>query len=351
MSYKQMTGNIISATKVEPAGILINSAASGVWSLQEQYDYVKGGNWPNRANLPRGLFFGGNTGSDSNVIDYITIATTGNATDFGDIIDAAYFLSGTGSSTRGVMTGGDSDSRANKLSYVTIASTGDAADFGNLSGTRWITSTVGSNTRAVFMGGYDGEPTSNTIGYVTIASLGNETDFGDLTQQVWKCAGSSSPTRGLRIAGNTASGANSTGEDNTAVDVVDYITIASAGNATDFGDTSSARHQLSSASSNTRALTFGGANTSGTVQNIVEYFTIDTTGNATDFGDLSTASELGASVSNNIRACHALGYTSGIVNTIDYFTIASTGNATDFGNLSVTRYNMGGLSNGHGGLA
>ena len=36
MSYKQMTGNIISATKVEPAGNNEQSAASGVWNLDEQ---------------------------------------------------------------------------------------------------------------------------------------------------------------------------------------------------------------------------------------------------------------------------------------------------------------------------
>ena len=44
MSYKQMTGNIISATKVEPDGFYTNNAASGVWNLQDQYDYVRGGN-------------------------------------------------------------------------------------------------------------------------------------------------------------------------------------------------------------------------------------------------------------------------------------------------------------------
>ena len=33
----------------------------------------------------RGIFGGGYTGSASNVIDYITISTPGNATDFGDL--------------------------------------------------------------------------------------------------------------------------------------------------------------------------------------------------------------------------------------------------------------------------
>ena len=41
----------------------------------------------------RGLFGGGTTGSASNVIDYVTIASTGNATDFGDLTVARYRLS------------------------------------------------------------------------------------------------------------------------------------------------------------------------------------------------------------------------------------------------------------------
>ena len=42
MSYKQMTGNIISATKVEPDGSTYeNGVASGVWNLQDQYDYAQ----------------------------------------------------------------------------------------------------------------------------------------------------------------------------------------------------------------------------------------------------------------------------------------------------------------------
>ena len=46
MSYKQMTGNIISATKVEPVGTSEVGAASGVWNLDDQYDYKRGANWP-----------------------------------------------------------------------------------------------------------------------------------------------------------------------------------------------------------------------------------------------------------------------------------------------------------------
>lgn len=65
-------------------------------------------------------------------MDYITIASTGNATDFGDLTVARNDTTGTGSSTRGVVMGGNTGSVSNVIDYITIASTGNATDFGNL---------------------------------------------------------------------------------------------------------------------------------------------------------------------------------------------------------------------------
>ena len=50
------------------------------------------------------------------------------------------------------------------------------------------------------------------------------------------------------------------------------------------------------------------------------------------------------------RAIFCGGYTPSIVNTIDMLTIQSTGDSQDFGDLSVAHSEMGGISNGHGGL-
>ena len=61
---------------------------SGVWTLTAQYQAKGAGNWP----LPPlvgdiGLFGGGGT----NVIQYVTITSTGNSTDFGDLtVSRAY---------------------------------------------------------------------------------------------------------------------------------------------------------------------------------------------------------------------------------------------------------------------
>jgi hypothetical protein len=81
------------------------------------------------------LFSGGrnNLGNPFNIIEYITIATTGNATDFGDLTQNTSGHGACSSLVTGVFGGGGSS--ANVISYVTIASTGDAADFGDLTDT------------------------------------------------------------------------------------------------------------------------------------------------------------------------------------------------------------------------
>ena len=76
----------------------------------------------------RGVFGGGPT--NQCVMDYITIATTGNATDFGDLTVARRFFAGVSSSTRGVFGGGPTNQCV--MDYITIATTGNATDFGDL---------------------------------------------------------------------------------------------------------------------------------------------------------------------------------------------------------------------------
>ena len=64
------------------------------------------------------------------------------------------------------------------MDFITIASTGNAVDFGNLQSANGRASAA-NLTRGIFAGG--GTPTvSNEIEYVTIATLGNANDFGNL---------------------------------------------------------------------------------------------------------------------------------------------------------------------------
>ena len=74
-----------------------------------------------RAMSPTRGLAAGNYGA-SNLIEYITIATTGNSTDFGDRTVAAYSATGTSDNTRGVFIGGDgTPNTTNVIDFVTIA--------------------------------------------------------------------------------------------------------------------------------------------------------------------------------------------------------------------------------------
>jgi len=167
------------------------------------------------------------------------------------------------------------------MSYITIASTGDAADFGNLSLQSFGTCCSNNTTRLVGHLGRESEPeqtvyTSNKIEYVTMASLGNTADFGDATvARTYASGGVSSLTRGCFSGGSTPSS-----------DVIDYITMASLGNAIDFGNLIAAIAYASGCCNLTRGLVGGSGY--ATTTNVIQYYTIASTGNAADFGDLTT---------------------------------------------------------------
>ncbi len=80
----------------------------------------------------RALFGGGYSGANTNVIQYVEIQTTGNATDFGDLTVARRFPTACSSSTRGVFAGGYASANSAVIDYVTIASAGNATSFGTL---------------------------------------------------------------------------------------------------------------------------------------------------------------------------------------------------------------------------
>jgi len=340
MSYKQMTGNIISATKVEPNGNFQSSAASGVWNLQDQYDYRRGGNWPETGNeVPRGIVMGGgdgDTGVISNVIDYITITTLGNASDFGDLSNDRRDIDALSSSTRAV-TGGGNDSSlgtCNIMEYVTIATTGNVTDFGNLNQAKQNTGAASNNTRGLFCGGSYGEQTS----YITIASTGNSLVFGDFNvgeNNAKQACAAASPTRVI-ARGNTQP--------------IHYFTIASTGVSTEFGDTIINDILLGALSNNTRALFAGGDNRSGqSGGEQINYVTIATTGDAADFGDMTT--NVNSATSGTASRTRGIFNGAKASNVISFVTIATTGNATDFGDLTVARGLSGSTSNTHGGIA
>ena len=107
------------------------------------------------------------------------------------------------------------------------------------------------------------------------------------------------------------------------------------------------------ASSTTRGVFAGGQFDNPYPQtDIIDFITIATEGNAQDFGDLTAARSHGSGLSNSIRGCFAGGSSPDKTNVIEFVTIASTGNASDFGDLTVARDRLGqGAADAHGGLS
>ena len=125
----------------------------------------------------RGLFTGGSNPSKLNTIDYVTISSGGDAQDFGDLANATRAHGAAASRIRGVNT--------NVIQFITFATTGNAQDFGDVdySGGARASGGFSSPTRGVFAGGAD-SPSNNAINiihFVTLASTGNSTDFGDIS--------------------------------------------------------------------------------------------------------------------------------------------------------------------------
>ena len=322
---------------------------SGVWSLIEQGVAEKGGIWQEYVDMSGRAVFGGGFASDySTVLDYVTIQSTGNATDFGNLIEARYGICGSSNSTRGLkwqgMPAPGTSNGTLSIDYITIASTGNASDFGDCDALGKRCAALANDTRSVKGGGSG--LNDEKMEYVTIASTGNTTNFGDLLDAAnnGDMGGGSNTTRGVYL-GNGELAASQNG------DRIQYITIASTGNATDFGNLSVLRNSGGSGNSSTRIIFAGGYNESGSQVADIEYITTATTGNATAFGDLSSARIQQEGASDKLRSVIAGGRLT--IDIMEYLTMATTGNATDFGDLTVGRRPMHstGISSNHGGLA
>ena len=303
---------------------------------------VPPGGTTTESNRGRGLFMGGYAPSAyRTTIDYIQIQSLGNAVLFGN-------LSATGlgegadcaSSTRAIQGGGSGV--INTMEYVTIATTSNTTDFGDLTVARRSLQSLSSETRGIWAGGTT-PSMSDVMDYATIATTGNAADFGNLTVGRRNLAQAASSTRGVWAGGNP-------GSSPLTDDTIDYITIASAGNATDFGNLSGTYRETAGCSNGTRGV-FSGGSPGPTQINTIEYITIATAGNVTDFGDLFYAQGNGGGTSNGTRGIFAGGSGAAYTNVIQYVTIATTGNAADFGDLTLARILYSATSDSHGGLS
>ena len=240
----------------------------------------------------RGFVAGGNTpeGYGINVIQFVTIATTGNATDFGDVGYTRSNGAGVSNNTRGVYAGGESASSPNpslnNIEFVTMSTTGDGQDFGDLIDAASTMHSASSPTRGLYLGGYrDGDV--NFIDFLTISTTGNTQDFGDLVNTARNGNGGvSNGHRGIVMGGYAAP---------ARTNVIQYVSIQSTGNAIDFGDLTDARDP-GVFSSLTRGVACSGDYPSNV--NIIDFIEIMTTANAVDFGDMLTKTSSPQTCSN-----------------------------------------------------
>ena len=291
----------------------------------------------------RGLRFGGyDTGVDhSNVIDYWNIASsTGNAVDFGDLTQKRSYIASCSNASRAISMGGQSVSPlaggSDIIDYVTIATTGNATDFGDMLSARNRAACESNGTRAIHGGGESGGIDVNTIEYVTIATTGNTTDFGDLTIARERLSAASNGSR-IVFTGGLNSGAGN-------YDTMDYVTGDTTGNAQDFGDllTTLANMGATGTGTGDRAIVFGG-NTAG-AGNVIQYFAVSTTGNSADFGDLTGTHSYASACCNATKAQFVGGYGPSDIDIIQQVTMDTLGNATDFGDITEAVYSSGATS-------
>ena len=265
-------------------------------NLVSNRDYLAGG----VSSRTRGIFAGGK--GNSNVIQYITITSPGNATDFGDLTQTRNGPGGASSTIRGVFAGGSVSPGGvpggygeNVIDYVTIDSPGNATDFGDLPYTRtgMLTASTGSSGDRMFMIGGDDGNEQNDICILTIATTGNATDKG-----------STSIGRAFGAAGADASRVVVAGgrrdQSPYRTENIDYIAYGGY-NTSDFGDLIAANKYCCGTASGDSLGRFiiGGGEALGSIQNVVQYVAIQTTGDASDFGDLLSTKQGAAALSGD----------------------------------------------------
>ena len=225
-------------------------------------------------------------------LQYIILSSGGGANDFGDLTEGALTAQGmTSNNTRGLLYGGANPDYVSSFSQINLQSLGANSSFGNTFDFIPIRNAAGASngTRAVFAGGDNADGNVFTIVFVLIASGGSPDKFGDLNDDLSGHDAVDSAVRGC-FGGGKAPG---------VVNTIDFITIATEGNATDFGDLTDQRRNVTGNSNGVRGTfssgTTGGSGT-GNNLNIIDFITIASTGNASDFGDLT-----------NPKRCSAMG--------------------------------------------
>ena len=316
-------------------------------SDSQKLEYWNGSAWmqiqtftPNLDGGTRGIIGSGYSipgGSGANNIDFVTIPTAGNATDFGDLQYGNAYRGALASNTRGIFVNGQNDQTTD---FITFSSTGNSDSFGEITNDNMGGATFSNQIKGFRGGGSDAGSHTEQIIAMTIATTGSFFDFGDLVENSTYMNGCGNPVRAIIMGG-----ANPSADINT----IQYLSMGSEGDAVDFGDLTKTRKYISCLSNSTRAIAAGGGG--GEDRNtMMEFVTIASTGNAMEFGDCSDTNGTNGSgnSSSPTRGIFAGFYPS--PGKIEYISFQTLGDSVDFGDLNYHGYYGGACSNGHGGL-
>ena len=303
------------------------------------------GNTDYRGARGRGIIYAGYAPSHVLNIDMINIASTGNAVQFGSDPTPSMQM-GANSSTVRMVFGGGSTPSSTQCRYVEIAHTGKSMVFADLTVTRRGTGTTGDSVRGIFGGGAP-DGTEKVIDYITYTNQADAVDFGNLSLGRRQLGATGNTTRGVFCGGYLLASPY------LRYNVMDYVTIASTGDAVDFGDiTTTIKGAVGAGGNGIRGFIPGGNTTnSSTDTNTIDSFSPASLGNTLDFGDLTVTLHNVGVCPNKTRAVFCGGYAPG-TNVMSYVQISTIGNAIDFGDLTAARSagNDGANSDSHGGL-
>ena len=324
-------------------------------SDSQKFEYWMGSAWmqiktfsPNFDNgSGRGMWAGGDF---NNIIDRITISTQGNAVDHGDLSTNKSNTSATASRTRGLLMGGGNpqlspDTFTNTMDFWSISSDGNASDFGDLTSKAAYLACTGNQTRAVRLGGTGPSPRQNIMDFVEIATTGNAVDFGDAFNGGGGLSGVNNSVRAINC-GNLypTNGYNK----------LETFNIPTTGNGVFFGNLaqSNNKENFSGGGNAIRGFFAGGYVYPSGQTDEIEYINIASLGNSQYFGDLTSSKTMGDSgASNSTRIVFGGGIDPSGLNTMEYLNIATQGDVVDFGDLTQARFRRPGVvSNSHGGL-
>jgi hypothetical protein len=321
-------------------------------------DYRAGGEWKRvvgsgTANpLPpvwfgdRALFTLGfvSAGRD-NRIQYYDLDVGATVNTFGNLLADSAYVTGASGGGRGLFAGAATSSGVvNTIQYITIASTGNSTDFGDLTEVSYTIASASNGNKAIYAMN-DNNKTS-LIQEVTIDTAGNATAWsGTLTQAKSNGCGASDGTKGFFFGGRTASSS-------TAINEIDYVTIATDGNASDWGNLATARKDTggnSACGTSSRILIGGGTNSSGNYTATIDYINPASAGNASSFGNLANALWYTGSTNNDTHAIWVQGLNASVQfqNYAHRVTIDTTGNASLWGTTAEAGYGIGATSGAH----